>query len=87
VNPLESIVIRAQSGDRAAFGELVRRFQDMAVGYAFSVIGDFHLAEDAAQEAFASAWLELPRLREPAAARVYAFYAVYPARSTRRGYR
>ncbi len=65
--PLEQVVVRAQTGDRDAFNDLVRRFQDMAVGYAFSVIGDFHLAEDAAQEAFVSAWLEMPRLREPAA--------------------
>ena len=39
----------------------------MAVGYAYAIIGDFQLAEDAAQEAFVGAWLDLPRLREPAA--------------------
>jgi DNA-directed RNA polymerase specialized sigma24 family protein len=26
----------------------------MAYGYAFSILGDFHLAQDAAQEAFAA---------------------------------
>src|SRR3989442_13950491 len=46
---------------------MVRRFQDMAVGYAASILGDFHLAEDAAQEAFLEAWRDLPQLREPAA--------------------
>jgi RNA polymerase sigma factor (sigma-70 family) len=66
-NTLRDVVIRAQIGDHDAFSELVRRFQDMVVGYAYSVIGDFHLAEDAAQEAFAAAWIELPRLREPEA--------------------
>jgi hypothetical protein len=60
-------VARAQQGDPEAFGSIVRRFQDMAVGYAASRLGDFDLAEDAAQEAFLEAWRDLPRLREPAA--------------------
>jgi RNA polymerase sigma factor (sigma-70 family) len=64
---LISFVRRAQAGDREAYGWLVRRFQDMAVGYAASILGDFHLAEDAAQEAFLEAWRDLAQLREPAA--------------------
>lgn len=50
-----------------AFGELVLRYQDMAFACAYSVLGDFHLAEDAAQEAFITAWRKLDQLREPAA--------------------
>ena len=42
-------------------------FQDMAVGYAFSLLGDFHLAEDAAQDAFLAAFQELDSLRQPGA--------------------
>ena len=53
---LEVIFARAQQGDVAAYGQVVRRFQDMAVGYAGAVLGDFHLAEDAAQEAFVEAF-------------------------------
>jgi RNA polymerase sigma factor (sigma-70 family) len=64
---LISSVRRAQAGDLEAYGWIVRRFQDMAVGYAASIIGDFHLAEDAAQEAFLEAWRDLAQLREPAA--------------------
>jgi RNA polymerase sigma factor (sigma-70 family) len=64
---LSILVTNAQTGNYDAFNGLVRRFQDMAVGYAYAIIGDFQLAEDAAQEAFVGAWLELPRLREPAA--------------------
>lgn len=45
---LSSLVIRAQTGDRIAYDGIVRRFQDMAVGYASALLGDFHLAEDAA---------------------------------------
>lgn len=48
----------------AAFGRIVRRYQDMAYGCAYAILGDFHLAEDAAQEAFLTAYLELPKLRE-----------------------
>src|ERR1700754_1106480 len=50
-----------------AFGELVARFQDMAFACAFSVLGDFYLAEDAAQEAFITAWQRLGQLRAPEA--------------------
>jgi RNA polymerase sigma factor (sigma-70 family) len=39
----------------------------MAVGYSYSMLHDFHLAEDAAQEAFFEAYRSLPKLREPAA--------------------
>ena len=67
VEELETLIRRAASGDARAFGHLVRRFQDMAVGYAYSLVGDFHLAEDAAQEAFAQAYKDLPLLRTPAA--------------------
>ena len=83
---LASLVVRAQTGDRTAYDGIVRRFQDMAVGYASSLLGDFHLAEDAAQEAFVGAWTELPRLREPeafpgvvAAGGLYALWALFAA--------
>ena len=39
----------------------------MACGYAYSVLGDFHLAEDAAQEAFVDAYRLLGKLRDPEA--------------------
>lgn len=50
-----------------AFGELVTRFQDMAFGCAYAVLNDFYLAEDAAQEAFITAWRKLGQLRQPEA--------------------
>jgi RNA polymerase sigma-70 factor (ECF subfamily) len=59
---------RRPLGERhEAFGELVARFQDMAFGCAYAVLGDFYLAEDAAQEAFITAWQSLPQLRAPEA--------------------
>jgi len=60
-------VVAAQQGDLGAFDTLVRQFGDMAVGYAFSVLGDFPSAEDAAQDAFVQAYLDLKTLREPQA--------------------
>jgi RNA polymerase sigma factor (sigma-70 family) len=48
-----------------AFGELVNLYQDMAVGFARAVLGDTHLAEEAAQRAFITAWHKLDQLREP----------------------
>jgi RNA polymerase sigma factor (sigma-70 family) len=50
-----------------AFGELVAGFQDMAFACAYGVLGDFYLAEDAAQEAFITAWQRLDQLRAPEA--------------------
>jgi len=60
-------VDRARQGDLDAFDALVSRFRDMAVGYAYAVLGDFHAAQDAAQEAFIQAYLDFEDLREPAA--------------------
>lgn len=65
--PMAALVVRARSGDEDAFAELVRQYQDLAVAYATSILGDYHQAEDAAQEAFVDAWRALPALREPAA--------------------
>lgn len=39
----------------------------MAVGYGYARLGDLQLAEDAAQEAFITAYIALPSLQEPAA--------------------
>jgi len=50
-----------------AYGRLVERFRDMACGYAYSMLGDFHLAEDAAQEAFITAFGKLGQLQQPEA--------------------
>ena len=59
---LDFLIIRAQAGDLDAFGTIVLRFQDMAVGYAYSILGDFHLAQDAVQEAFIEAYRNLAKV-------------------------
>ena len=62
--PLEDaeLIERARSGEVAAYAELVRRYQDVAVRTAHVVSPDGD-AEDAAQEAFIKAYRALPRFR------------------------
>jgi RNA polymerase sigma factor (sigma-70 family) len=67
MDDLTILVLAAQRGDLDAFGRVVERFQNMAYAVAYAMLGDAHLAEDAAQEAFIEAYLSLPKLREPAA--------------------
>jgi F-type H+-transporting ATPase subunit beta len=64
---LRDWVVAAQGGDKEAFSEVVRRCQDMAYSIAYAMLGDTGLAQDAAQEAFIAAYLNLAALREPAA--------------------
>lgn len=60
-------VSAAQAGDREAFGELVRRFQDMAYAAAYAHLRDHQHAQDAAQDAFIAAYTSLPKLQQPEA--------------------
>ncbi len=60
-------VISAQTGDLRAFDKIVRRFQDMAFATAYARLGDSHLAEDAAQDAFIEAFKGLKHLQAPEA--------------------
>ena len=73
MNRAHALVLKARDSrttlaeKREAFCELVSMFQDMAYACGYSVLGDFSLAEDAAQEAFISAWQKLGQLRQPEA--------------------
>src|SRR5918912_864247 len=67
MDSLESLIMRAREGDADAYGAVVWRFQDMAVGYGYALLRNFQAAEDAAQEAFLEAYRSLSALREPAA--------------------
>ncbi|MDP0490066.1 MAG: sigma-70 family RNA polymerase sigma factor [Verrucomicrobiota bacterium JB023] len=59
------LVSRARAGDARAYVELVERYQGLVSAVTLSVLADRTLSEDAAQEAFLSAWKALPNLREP----------------------
>lgn len=67
MNEVAELVIKAQTGDQCAFEEIHRRFKDMALVYAYSILGDYGLAEDASQQAFLDAYLDLLTIRTPAA--------------------
>jgi RNA polymerase sigma-70 factor (ECF subfamily) len=58
------LVTAACQGDLASFGQLYERHYRMAVGIARSRLTDVHLAEDAAQEAFAIACRSLATLQQ-----------------------
>lgn len=64
---LVDLVNAARAGDKEAFGAIVRRFQDMAYGEAYSWLGVPEDARDAAQDAFIDAWESLGQLRYEAA--------------------
>ena len=57
----------AKDEKQRAFGQIVRKFQDLAFGCAYAILGDHQRAEDAAQEAFIVAWRNLDQLKTPAA--------------------
>jgi RNA polymerase sigma-70 factor, ECF subfamily len=60
----QELVKSAQSGEVSAFAELVRCYERAAILTAHSLLGDFHLAQDAAQEAFVIAYQRLNQLRD-----------------------
>ncbi len=57
----DALLRRARAGDREAFGEIVRRYQDAVFNLCYRMLGDFHEAEDAAQETFLKAFRHLHR--------------------------
>lgn len=58
------LVRRALQADPDSFGELCRRYYYSLVAVADSILMDHHMAEDAAQETFAAACRQLPRLKQ-----------------------
>jgi RNA polymerase sigma-70 factor (ECF subfamily) len=59
------LVRQALQADPESFGQLCRRYYHPLVAVADSILLDYHLAEDAAQEALACACRQLGRLRRP----------------------
>jgi RNA polymerase sigma factor (sigma-70 family) len=59
------LVMRAQSGDRAAFGLLAADLATRFLAVSRRILRDVDLAEDAAQQALVAIWRDLPSLRDP----------------------
>src|SRR5438552_11250330 len=57
------LITRAQRGDKAAYEEIVQRYQQIAFRTAYVVTGSAADAEDAAQEGFVKAYRALATFR------------------------
>ena len=64
---LDDLVLASKAGDRAAFGELVRRFEGVVYATALRKLGDPLEAEELAQEVFIRAMEKIDQLKTPAA--------------------
>jgi RNA polymerase sigma-70 factor (ECF subfamily) len=62
--PDSALVEQAAAGDGDSFTELCRRYYGAVVAIGHAILRDRHLAEDAAQQAFAKAAVHLPKLRK-----------------------
>jgi RNA polymerase sigma-70 factor (ECF subfamily) len=65
-NELTTLVERARAGDRAAYGELVERFQPTVYAIALSRLRNPAEAQELAQEVFLHGMKKLPQLRDAA---------------------
>ena len=61
----ETLVMLTLAGEQSAYGILVERHQKAVVQAAASVTHNLFMAEDAAQDAFVTAWMKLDILEEP----------------------
>lgn len=64
MQPDAGLVDNVLRGDRAAYGELVCRYSQCVVTTAWQILGDYHAAQDVAQEAFLIAYQKLGSLRD-----------------------
>ncbi|WP_413289033.1 sigma-70 family RNA polymerase sigma factor [Bdellovibrio sp. HCB337] len=64
---LKGTIDKIKNGDTEAFTGLVKQYQNLAFAYAFSMLKDFHRAQDAAQEAFIVAYYQVSQLQDPEA--------------------
>ncbi|MBR6427737.1 MAG: sigma-70 family RNA polymerase sigma factor, partial [Clostridia bacterium] len=63
--PDETLVMLTLAGEQTAYEVLVRRYQSAVVSAALSVTKTNFMAEDAAQDAFVTAWMKLDTLQQP----------------------
>lgn len=63
--PDETLVMLTLAGEQTAYEVLVNRYQNAVIASAMSVVKSRFMAEDAAQDAFVTAWMKLNTLQEP----------------------
>jgi len=64
-NEITELVLRAQAGDRGAYGELVERFQPTVYAVALARLRNPAEAQELAQEVFLHGMKKLAQLRDP----------------------
>lgn len=71
MSDLKQLIRQAREGDTserdAAYQVLMNRYRPMAYQWAYASLGDRYLAEEAVQEAFIKAYMQLDQLKEPEA--------------------
>src|SRR5215212_4801 len=66
-NEITQLVLRAQQGDRQAYGDLAEQFQATVYAVALARLRNPTEAQELTQEVFLHGMRKLPQLREPAA--------------------
>ena len=61
----ETLVMLTLAGEQTAYEVLVTRYQNHVVSSAISITKNHFMAEDAAQDAFVTAWMKLNTLQDP----------------------
>jgi RNA polymerase sigma-70 factor (ECF subfamily) len=69
----EQLVAQAQEGDRAAFEELVMKYQREVYGLACRIVSDAEEAKDLSQQAFLQAFVHIKGFRRDAQFRTWLF--------------
>ena len=73
MDPKIDLCMRAQTGDREAFGDLYVLYAKELYRYAYFVLGSPELAADAVQDAVISAFEQIKSLRKPEALKAWLF--------------
>ncbi len=60
-----ALVLQAACGNTDAFGQLIGKYSNAVYAIAYARTGDFHYAEDIAQDVFVKAWYRLNQLNDP----------------------
>ncbi len=71
----EQLIERCRQGDQAALEELLARYQNRLMAFIYSVVRDYHLAEDIFQETFLRVYRQAGKFRRGASFKTW-LYAI-----------
>lgn len=84
MNEDAQLIDAALAGDSAAFGQLVRRYQDRLYNTLVHVVGSVEEAQDVAQEAFVQAFVKLESFQRTSAFYTWLYRIAFNAAISRR---